>query len=128
MNKKDEVERIFDRAKHEVERAKHEAIALLCSEPALETNPQPLPVWMDKKELGRYWNVKPDTLVTWTKRDEHPLPFARMGDLLRFKRDDCDRWAYEEGQLGHSIKDEIPTEKETKRRGLAAVAPLQGGQ
>ena len=128
---KHEIERIFDRAKHEVERCKHEALALLCSEPSPSSaSPQALPVWMDKEELAQYWKVSPETLAKWIKRkpNKHPLPYARMGDLLRFKREDCDRWAYEEREIGNTIKDETPVEKETQRRGLTAVAPPQGGQ
>jgi hypothetical protein len=36
--------------------------------------------------------------MKWAKRsdDEHPLPHACMGDLLRFKREEVDRWAQEE--------------------------------
>ena len=37
-------------------------------------------------------------IMKWTKRpeSEHPLPHACMGDLLRFKREEVDRWAQEE--------------------------------
>jgi predicted DNA-binding transcriptional regulator AlpA len=36
--------------------------------------------------------------MKWTKRSEtqHPLPYSCMGDLVRFKREDVDRWAQEE--------------------------------
>jgi hypothetical protein len=90
---------------HVFDRAKHEALALILSQqeaetPVLETAPD----WMTAKQLARYWQIldakgEPTTagITTWAKRseDEHPLPHAYMGDLLRFKREDVDRWAVE---------------------------------
>ena len=65
---------------------------------------EPLPEWMTAAQLARYWQLvnasgEPITagIMKWTKRaeDEHPLPHACMGDLLRFKREEVDRWAQE---------------------------------
>jgi hypothetical protein len=44
--------------------------------------------------------------MKWTKRaeNEHPLPHACMGDLLRFKREDVDRWAQEEAAFRRAEK------------------------
>jgi hypothetical protein len=83
-----------------------EAIELisLCSESTAQT-PKPIPDWMTASQLARYWqlvnaNGEPTTagIMKWARRsgDEHPLPHAYMGDLLRFRRADVDVWAREE--------------------------------
>lgn len=83
-----------------------DAIALLLakSEPEKIT-PEPLLEWMTASQLARYWqlvnaNGEPTTagIMKWARRpdDEHPLPHAYMGDLLRFHRADVDVWAREE--------------------------------
>jgi|SRR5215831_13584183 len=83
-----------------------DAVALLLSESEPEkTAPKPLLDWMTASQLARYWQLlnaqgEPTTavIIKWTKRTEteHPLPHACMGDLLRFKREEVDRWAEEE--------------------------------
>jgi hypothetical protein len=89
-----------------LDRALQEAIALLLSQcesekPSAEPNPE----WMTASQLARYRqlvnsNGEPTTagIVKWARRpdDEHPLPHAYMGDLLRFHRADVDVWAREE--------------------------------
>lgn len=99
LNLKEKLTRIFDRTAYE-------ALALLLaqSEPErIQTEP-PLE-WMTASQLARYWQLvnaqgEPTTaaIMKWTKRaeTEHPLPHACMGDLLRFKREEVDRWAQEE--------------------------------
>jgi hypothetical protein len=83
-----------------------DAIALLLSEAEPERiAAEPLLDWMTPSQLARYWQMvnsqgEPTTaaIMKWTKRSEtdHPLPHACMGDLLRFKREEVDRWAQEE--------------------------------
>ena len=89
-----------------LERATHEALALVLAQPESEKTPaEALPEWMTASQLARYWQLinaqgEPTTaaIMKWTKRseNEHPLPHACMGDLLRFKREEVDRWAQEE--------------------------------
>lgn len=89
-----------------LERATHEALALVLAQAESEKTPaEPLPDWMTAGQLARYWQMvnaqgEPTTaaIMKWTKRSEaeHPLPHACMGDLLRFKREEVDRWAQEE--------------------------------
>jgi hypothetical protein len=96
---KEKLTRLFDRMSEE-------AIALLATQPEIEkVTPEPLPEWMTASQLARYWQLvnakgEPTTaaIMKWTKRSEseHPLPYSCMGDLLRFRRDDVDRWAAEE--------------------------------
>ena len=73
----------------------------------------PLPDWMTASQLARYWQLvngsgEPITagIMKWTKRaeNEHPLPHACMGDLLRFKREEVDRWAQEEATFRRAEK------------------------
>ena len=89
-----------------LERATHEALALVLAQTESEKTPaEPLLDWMTASQLARYWQLvnasgEPTTaaIMKWTKRpeSEHPLPHACVGDLLRFKREEVDCWAQEE--------------------------------
>lgn len=89
-----------------LERAAQDAIALLLSHSESDKpSAEPIPEWMTASQLARYWqlinaNGEPTTagIMKWARRpdDEHPLPHAYMGDLLRFHRADVDVWAREE--------------------------------
>ena len=89
-----------------LDRATQDAIALLLSQRESEKpSPEPILEWMTASQLARYWqlvnsNGEPTTagIMKWARRseDEHPLPHAYMGDLLRFHRADVDVWAREE--------------------------------
>ena len=70
---------------------------------------------MTAAQLARYWQLvnaigEPITagIMKWTKRaeNEHPLPHACMGDLLRFKREEVDRWAQEEAAFRRAEKNQ----------------------
>jgi hypothetical protein len=91
-----------------IDRATQDAIALLLTQCEVE---KPLaefiPEWMTATQLARYWqlinaNGEPTTagILKWAKRseNEHPLPHAYMGDLLRVHRADVDLWAREEAE------------------------------
>ena len=96
------------------ERAAKEVIALVETDREIDKNSvEPLPEWMTAGQLARYWqlvtaNGEPITagIMKWTKRaeNEHPLPHACMGDLLRFKREEVDRWAQEEAAFRRAEK------------------------
>lgn len=99
MNNKDEVERIFDHAKFQ-------ALALICAEP------EPIPAvkdpladeWLTEEELMRYWKLSSSSgLRSWRKQslDQHPLPYTKVGDLIRFNRKEIDQWAREETARDH---------------------------
>ena len=97
-----------------LECALKEIIALVETDRYVErSSPEPLPEWMTAAQLARYWQLvnasgEPITagIMKWTKRaeNEHPLPHARIGDLLRFKREDVDRWAQEEAAFRRAEK------------------------
>ena len=99
LNLKEKLTRLFDRTTYE-------AMALLLAQPEPETAaPEPLLDWMSASQLARYWQLvnakgEPTTagIVSWVRRseNEHPLPHAYMGDLLRFNREEADLWAREE--------------------------------
>ncbi len=82
------------------DRTSDEAIALLMAQPGIEkVTPEPLTEWMTASQLARYWQLvnadgQPTTagIMKWARRsqNEHPLPHAYMGDLLRFHRDEVD--------------------------------------
>jgi len=96
---KEKLNQLFDRTTLD-------AIALLVAESESERiAPAPLPDWMTASQLASYWqllnaNGEPTTagIMKWARRseDEHPLPHAYMGDLLRFHRPDVDVWPREE--------------------------------
>jgi hypothetical protein len=91
-----------------IDRATQDAIALLLtqresSQPLVESASD----WMTATQLARYWqlvnaNGEPTTagIMKWARRseNEHPLPHAYMGDLLRFHRTNVDLWAREEAE------------------------------
>jgi hypothetical protein len=91
-----------------IDRATTDAIALLLAEREVEkASAEPMPEWMTASQLARYWQLvnahgEPTTagIIKWAKRsqNEHPLPHAYMGDLLRFHRDEVDVWAREEAE------------------------------
>jgi len=93
---------------HLFDRTTLDVIGLLSSEPQPETfNRDALPDWMTASQLARYWqlvnaNNEPTTagIMKWVKRsqNEHPLPHAYMGDLLRFNREEVDVWARQEAE------------------------------
>ncbi len=91
-----------------IDRATQDAIALLLTQREPARQPvESAPEWMTASQLARYWqlvnaNGEPTTagIMKWARRseNEHPLPHAYMGDLLRFKRAEVDLWAREEAE------------------------------
>ncbi len=91
-----------------IDRATKDAIALLLAQREIEKPiAEPMREWMTAAQLALYWqlvnaNGEPTTagIVKWARRceNEHPLPHAYMGDLLRFHRTDVDLWAREEAE------------------------------
>jgi|GEM_PF-970073 len=100
------VERLTAELNRIYERAQEETLALLQSRP-MKREILPAREWMNATQLAEYWQLyndknEPTTagILKWTKRppDQFPLPHAYMGDLLRFNRDEVDRWAHEEAE------------------------------
>jgi len=100
------VERLAAELNRIYERAQEETLALLQSRPT-EQVVSPVREWMNATQLAEYWQLyndknEPTTagILKWAKRppDQFPLPHAYMGDLLRFNRDEVDRWAHEEAE------------------------------
>jgi hypothetical protein len=87
-------------------RAQEETLLLLQSRPAEQVSAR-VREWMNATQLAEYWQLyndknEPTTagILKWAKRapKDFPLPHAYMGDLLRFNRDEVDRWAHEEAE------------------------------
>lgn len=95
MMSKDEIVRIIDRAKYEL-------VALILSEaPKIETAQATPSDWLTVEQLAEYWQLRSKKgdvttagILKWVARKpkDFPLPSARMGDLLRFKRDEVNEW------------------------------------
>jgi hypothetical protein len=91
-----------------IDHAIQDAIALLLTQrEAAQPSVESAPDWMTPTQLARYWqlvnaNGEPTTagIMKWARRseNEHPLPHAYMGDLLRFHRPEVDLWAREEAE------------------------------
>jgi hypothetical protein len=101
-----DVERLAAELNRIYERAQEETLALLQSRPT-EQDISSVREWMNATQLAEYWQLyndknEPTTagILKWTKRplDQFPLPHAYMGDLLRFNRDEVDRWAHDEAE------------------------------
>ena len=98
-----------------LDRATQDAIALLVAQREVESLPaEPTPEWMTASQLARYWqlvngNGEPTTagIIKWARRseNEHPLPHAYMGDLLRFNRGEVDLWAKQEAARRRTQKE-----------------------
>lgn len=86
------------------ERAKDELLILLRSEQSASNPIAPSREWMSATQLAEYWQLYSKNeptiagILKWAKRpaEQFPLPHAYMSDLLRFNRDEVDRWAREE--------------------------------
>ena len=93
----DHSQRIFLSRPHQNNRlvAQHHRFAKLESWPSRCCAPE---IILTRHPLNA--NGEPTTagIMKWARRseDEHPLPHAYMGDLLRFHRADVDVWAREE--------------------------------
>ena len=94
------------------ERAKDELLMLLRSHESAANPITPPHEWMSATQLAEYWQLyneknEPTTagILKWAKRppDRFPLPHAYMGDLLRFNREDVDRWAREEAERRQAL-------------------------
>lgn len=48
---------------------------------------------LDQKEACRLLGVSRHTLLELRRRARHPLPYLRVGRLLRFRRGDLEEWA-----------------------------------
>src|ERR1700704_7036706 len=91
-----------------LDRATQDAIGLLLTQREIEKpSVEPVQEWMTATQLARYWqlvnaNDEPTTagILKWVRRsqNDHPLPHAYMGDLLRFNRQEVDLWAKEEAE------------------------------
>lgn len=94
MIQKEEIERIFDRAKYE-------ALALVCAESETEPEAQVFaqPEWLTKEELAKHWRLDSVAgIESWMKREKFPLPYGCLGTLIRFQRLEVDQWAKDEAK------------------------------
>ena len=99
---------IKERLARVIDSAPEEAMVLLQTKhEAAETSVESAPEWMTASQLARYWqlvnaNGEPTTagIMKWARRpdDDYPLPHVYLGDLIRFRRDEVDRWAHAEAE------------------------------
>lgn len=102
------IERVKEQVVHICDRTKHELLNIVTTLPVgSESASSPSQEWMTAIQLAEYWQLynkdgEPTTagILKWAKRspEEFPLPHAYMGDMMRFHRDEANRWAKEEAE------------------------------
>lgn len=55
---------------------------------------------MDVNEIAQYLNVSKQTIYYWVNLEF--IPFVKMGWLLRFRRDEVDRWLAKKSSKGRN--------------------------
>lgn len=47
---------------------------------------------MSPKELSEYIGVKESSLAVWRTNKTYPLPYIKIGGLIRYRKDAVDKW------------------------------------
>jgi len=47
---------------------------------------------MSPKELSEYIGVKESSLAVWRTNKTYPLPYIKVGGLIRYNKDAVDKW------------------------------------
>ena len=47
---------------------------------------------MSPKELSEYLGVKESSLAVWRTNKTYPLPYIKVGGLIRYNKDAVDKW------------------------------------
>ena len=50
------------------------------------------PMLMSRKETADYLGVKEQTLACWATTKRYDLPYVKIGRLVKYKRDDVERF------------------------------------
>lgn len=106
------IEKAFERIKHDFVDSLREFGAKEPQQTSGVFFPPPTE-WLTIEQLAIHWQLinsegKPVTagIYKWMRRpaNENPLPFAKMGDLNRFNRAECDAWSREEAKRQNQKK------------------------
>src|SRR6266498_945456 len=81
---------------------------------------EPSTPWMTAQQLAGYWRLcnkkgEPTTagILKWARRESNSLPHVYLGDLIRFHREEVDRWAREETER-RRFKISLPPERSAR--------------
>jgi excisionase family DNA binding protein len=47
---------------------------------------------LNQDEAAAYLGVQPSTLEVWRCTKRYPLPYVKVGRLVRYRREDLDAW------------------------------------
>ena len=47
---------------------------------------------LDNDGAASYISVQPNTLSVWRSKKRYDLPYIKVGRLIRYRREDLDRW------------------------------------
>jgi len=50
------------------------------------------PKFLTPEEAAAYLGCKPQTLSVWRCTKRYPLPFVRIGRLVKYRVEDLDKW------------------------------------
>jgi len=45
-----------------------------------------------RSQAAQYLGVQPSTLALWASRGRYRLPYVKVGRLVRYRREDLERW------------------------------------
>lgn len=54
--------------------------------------------WLTEAEVADLLQCSTDTVRAYAMRDEHPLPYGKVGEIRRYHRADVDAWVRAEGE------------------------------
>jgi excisionase family DNA binding protein len=47
---------------------------------------------LDNAQAATYLGITPRTLEVWRAVKRHPIPYIKVGRLVKYRRDDLDAW------------------------------------
>ncbi len=66
--------------------------------------------YWDKKTVGEYLGISPNSISNWICKGETPFPYAKIGRTVRFKKSDVIEWA-ESKRIKASYDERLPRQR-----------------
>ena len=61
---------------------------------------------LTRPQAAEYIGVRTGTLAVWASTHRYDLPFVKVGRLVRYRREDLDRWLRSRTQRGEGSQSE----------------------